>query len=106
MLAACLKVGWSWAEPDLVNQAKAVIESMKARGAAVPIHVDVVCAKAFAADVAATVKAAADVDDDDLVLDIGLQTSAILAEQLKAAGTIVWNGPAVVFEILARRMAG
>ena len=98
MLAAGLKIGKSLAEPDLVDQAKAVIEAMKARGAAVPIPTDVVTAKAFAADAPATVKAATDVADDDLILDIGPQTAALLAEQLKAAGTIVWNGPVGVFE--------
>ena len=98
MLAAGLKIGKSLAEPDLVDQAKAVIESMKARGAAVPIPTDVVVAKKFAADAEATVKAATDVADDDLILDIGPQTAALLAEQLKAAGTIVWNGPVGVFE--------
>ena len=98
MLAAGLKIGKSLAEPDLVADAKAVIDAMKARGAAVPIPVDVVVAKRFAADAEATVKAAADVADDDLILDIGPQTAAMLAEQLKAAGTIVWNGPVGVFE--------
>ena len=98
MLAAGLKIGKSLAEPDLVDQAKAVIASMKARGAAVPIPTDVVTAKAFAADAPATVKAATDVADDDLILDIGPQTAALLAGQLKAAGTIVWNGPVGVFE--------
>jgi phosphoglycerate kinase len=98
MLAAGLKIGKSLAEPDLVDQARAVIESMKARGAAVPIPTDVVVAKKFAADAEATVKAAADVADDDLILDIGPQTAALLAGQLKAAGTIVWNGPVGVFE--------
>ncbi|MET0382525.1 MAG: phosphoglycerate kinase [Burkholderiaceae bacterium] len=98
MLAAGLKIGKSLAEPDLVAQAKAVIESMKARGAAVPIPTDVVTAKRFAADAPATVKAASDVADDDLILDIGPQTAALLADQLKAAGTIVWNGPVGVFE--------
>ncbi|MBO9689320.1 MAG: phosphoglycerate kinase [Mitsuaria chitosanitabida] len=98
MLAAGLKIGKSLAEPDLVGEAKAVIEAMSARGAAVPIPVDVVTAKTFAADAPATVKAATDVADDDLILDIGPKTAAILAEQLKAAGTIVWNGPVGVFE--------
>jgi phosphoglycerate kinase len=101
MLAAGLKIGKSLAEPDLLAEAQAVIESMKARGAAVPIPVDVVCAKTFSADATATVKAAADVADDDLILDIGPKTAAILAEQLKAAGTIVWNGPVGVFEFEA-----
>lgn len=98
MLAAGLKIGKSLAEPDLVAEASAVIAAMKARGAAVPIPVDVVCAKRFAADAEATVKAAADVADDDLILDIGPKTAALLAEQLKSAGTIVWNGPVGVFE--------
>ncbi len=101
MLAAGLKIGKSLAEPDLLDQAKAVIEAMKARGAAVPIPVDVVTAKTFSADAVATVKAATDVADDDLILDIGPQTSAILAAQLMAAGTIVWNGPVGVFEFEA-----
>jgi phosphoglycerate kinase len=98
MLAAGLKIGKSLAEPDLVDKARAVIEAMRARGADVPIPVDVVTAKTFAADAAATVKDASDVADDDLILDIGPKTSAILAAQLREAGTIVWNGPVGVFE--------
>jgi len=98
MLAAGLKIGKSLAEPDLVGEARAVIAKMQARGAAVPIPTDVVVATKFAADAEATVKAATDVADDDLILDIGPQTAARLAEQLKAAGTIVWNGPVGVFE--------
>ena len=101
MLAAGLKIGKSLAEPDLVGAAKAVIESMKARGAEVPIPEDVVVAKTFAADAPATVKAATDVADDDMILDIGPETAARLAAQLKAAGTIVWNGPVGVFEFAA-----
>ncbi|MGE0496274.1 MAG: phosphoglycerate kinase [Ramlibacter sp.] len=98
MLAAGLKIGKSLAEPDLLADARAVIEAMKARGAEVPIPTDVVTAKTFAADAPATVKAASDVADDDLILDIGPQTAARLATQLAAAGTIVWNGPVGVFE--------
>jgi phosphoglycerate kinase len=98
MLAEGLPIGKSLAEPDLLNDAKAVIAAMKARGAAVPIPTDVVCAKTFAADAQATVKAATDVATDDLILDIGPQTAAVIAAQLKAAGTIVWNGPVGVFE--------
>ncbi len=101
MLAAGLKIGKSLAEADLVNEAKAVIDAMKARGAEVPIPTDVVTAKAFSADAVATVKAATDVADDDLILDIGPQTAAKLAEQLMKAGTIVWNGPVGVFEFAA-----
>jgi phosphoglycerate kinase len=101
MLAAGLKIGKSLAEADLLDDAKAVIVAMKARGAEVPIPTDVVTAKSFAADAPATIKAAADVADDDLILDIGPDTTARLAAQLKAAGTIVWNGPVGVFEFEA-----
>ncbi|MFO1219097.1 MAG: phosphoglycerate kinase [Burkholderiaceae bacterium] len=98
MLAAGLGIGKSLAEPDLLAEAKAVMAAMKARGAEVPVPVDVVVAKEFKADAAATVKAATDVAADDLILDIGPKTAAQLAEKLKAAGTIVWNGPVGVFE--------
>ncbi|MBX9935709.1 MAG: phosphoglycerate kinase [Burkholderiaceae bacterium] len=98
MLAAGLPIGKSLAEPDLVEQARTVMEAMKARGAEVPVPTDVVVAKTFAADAPATVKAATDVAEDDLILDIGPETAAKLAAQLKAAGTIVWNGPVGVFE--------
>ncbi len=101
MLAAGLPIGKSLAEADLVNEAKAVIDAMKARGAEVPIPVDVVTAKTFSADAPATVKAATDVAADDLILDIGPQTARILADKLMAAGTIVWNGPVGVFEFEA-----
>ena len=98
MLAAGLKIGKSLAEPDLVNEAQAVIAAMKQRGAEVPIPVDVVTAKEFKADAQAEIKAANAVADDDLILDIGPETAKKLAAQLKAAGTIVWNGPVGVFE--------
>ena len=98
MLAQGLNIGKSLAEPDLLAEAKAVIEAMKVRGAEVPIPTDVVCAKAFAADAPATIKQAGDIEDDDLILDIGPNTTARLAAQLKSAGTIVWNGPVGVFE--------
>lgn len=101
MLAAGLKIGKSLAEPDLLADARAVIESMKARGAEVPIPTDVVTAKVFSADAPATVKKATDVAEDDLILDIGPETAARLAAQLMKAGTIVWNGPVGVFEFAA-----
>jgi phosphoglycerate kinase len=101
MLAAGLNIGKSLAERDLVNEAKAVIDIMKARGAEVPIPTDVVTAKTFAADAVATIKKATDVADDDLILDIGPETAAKLAAQLMKAGTIVWNGPVGVFEFAA-----
>jgi phosphoglycerate kinase len=78
-----------------------VIAAMKARGAEVPIPTDVVVAKAFAADAPATVKGSAQVQYDDMILDIGPETAQRLAAQLKAAGTIVWNGPVGVFEFAA-----
>jgi phosphoglycerate kinase len=98
MLAAGLKIGKSLAEPDLLDQARSVIAAMKARGAEVPIPTDVVTAKTFSADAVATVKAATEVEDDDLILDIGPETAKKLAAQLLKAGTIVWNGPVGVFE--------
>jgi len=98
MLAAGLPIGKSLAEPDLLDQARAVIETMRARGAAVPIPTDVVVAKEFKATATATVKRAEDVAEDDLILDIGPETARALAAQLEAAGTIVWNGPVGVFE--------
>ena len=99
MLAAGLPIGNSLAEADLVGDAKAVIEAMKARGAEVPIPTDVVTAKEFKADAQAEVKQAGDVQPDDMILDIGPETAKKLAAQLKAAGTIVWNGPVGVFEM-------
>ena len=101
MLAAGLPIGKSLAEPDLLEAARQVLASMRARGAAVPIPTDVVTAKHFAPDAIATVKKATDVEADDLILDIGPETAALLAEQLKRAGTIVWNGPVGVFEFAA-----
>ena len=101
MLAAGLNIGKSLAEASLVDQARAVIDAMKARGAEVPIPTDVVVAKTFAADAPATIKAASEVADDDLILDIGPQTAQRLADQLLASGTIVWNGPVGVFEFEA-----
>ncbi|AVO49329.1 phosphoglycerate kinase [Melaminivora suipulveris] len=98
MLAAGLPIGKSLAEADLVGQARAVMDAMAARGAQVPIPTDVVVAKTFAADAQATTKRAQDVQADDLILDIGPETAKALAAQLKAAGTIVWNGPVGVFE--------
>ncbi|MFA7679571.1 MAG: phosphoglycerate kinase [Pigmentiphaga sp.] len=98
MLAKGLPIGKSLAERDLLDEAKAIIEIMEARGAAVPIPVDVVTAKTFAADAVAQTKASAEVADDDMILDIGPQTGAQLAEILKSAGTVVWNGPVGVFE--------
>ncbi|MCC2962860.1 phosphoglycerate kinase [Massilia sp. IC2-278] len=98
MKAVGLNIGKSLVENDLVAEAKSIIDMMSARGASVPIPVDVVCAKEFSPTAAATVKDVADVSDDDMILDIGPKTAAMLAEQVNKAGTIVWNGPVGVFE--------
>lgn len=98
MAATGLPIGKSLAEPDLVEEAKAIMDSMQARGAAVPIPVDVVTAKVFAADAPAETKAAQAVEADDMILDIGPETAAQLAEIIAKAGTVVWNGPVGVFE--------
>ncbi|MBA5689768.1 phosphoglycerate kinase [Duganella sp. LX47W] len=98
MKAVGLNVGKSLVEAELVGEAKAIIDMMAARGAQVPIPVDVVCAKEFSPTAAATIKDVADVADDDMILDIGPKTAATLAAQIGAAGTVVWNGPVGVFE--------
>ena len=98
MLAAGLPIGKSLAEPDLVGEAKAIIDMMAARGATVPIPSDVVCATEFSPTAVATVKSVNDVAADDMILDIGPKTADVLAAQLLDAGTIVWNGPVGVFE--------
>ncbi len=101
LLAAGLPIGKSLCEPGLAPEAKEIMVLMQARGAAVPIPADVVCGKTFAADTPASTKAARDVDDDDLILDIGPQTARAYAAILREAGTIVWNGPVGVFEFAA-----
>jgi phosphoglycerate kinase len=93
LLAAGKKIGKSLAEHDLVDEARKVMAKTK-----VPLPVDVVCAKEFSATATATVKNIDDVADDDMILDIGPKSAAVLAEALKAAGTVVWNGPVGVFE--------
>jgi phosphoglycerate kinase len=98
MKAVGLNIGKSLVENDLVGEARQIIDMMSARGASVPIPVDVVCAKEFSPTAAATVKDVADVGDDDMILDIGPKTAAMLAGQVAKAGTIVWNGPVGVFE--------
>ena len=98
MKAVGLNIGKSLVEADLVGEAKAIIDMMAARGAQVPIPLDVVCAKQFSATAEATVKDVADVADDDMILDIGPKTAALLAARIATAGTIVWNGPVGVFE--------
>ncbi len=101
LAAAGSPIGKSLAETDLVAEARKIMDKMRARGAAVPLPTDVVCAKEFSATATATTKPVADVAPDDLILDIGPDSAAVLARQLEAAGTIVWNGPVGVFEFPA-----
>ena len=98
LLAAGLPVGNSLCEAGLAPEAKEITVMMNARGAGIPLPVDVVCGKSVSADTPAVTKAARDVQDDDLILDIGPQSAKRYAEILKTAGTIVWNGPVGVFE--------
>ncbi|TDL97162.1 phosphoglycerate kinase [Stutzerimonas stutzeri ATCC 17588 = LMG 11199] len=93
LAAAGYKVGKSLHEADLIDTAKAIAAKV-----AVPLPVDVVVAKEFAEGAEATVKAIADVADDDMILDIGPKTAAMFGEMLKASQTILWNGPVGVFE--------
>ena len=97
--AAGYPVGKSLYEEDLIDEAKHLIDAAKASGSDIPVPTDVVCAKEFSDTAVATIKNVLDVDDDDLILDIGPETSKLYAEMLKSAGTIVWNGPVGVFEI-------
>lgn len=101
MAAEGLAIGKSLAEFEQIDEAKAVIAHMQERGAAIPVPVDVICAKSFSTDADATTKAANEVQDDDLILDIGPKSARQLAEILRSAGTIVWNGPVGVFEFPA-----
>ncbi|WP_286069660.1 phosphoglycerate kinase [Stenotrophomonas sp. 57] len=99
--AAGYNVGKSLYEPDLLDTAKKIVADAKARGADIPLPVDVVTAKQFLPDAAAEVKAVDAVAEDDLILDIGPQTAAQYAQLIEKAGTVVWNGPVGVFEFEA-----
>ena len=98
LLAAGMKVGKSLAEPELVGEAKKIAASLRDRGSEVPLPVDVVCAKEVSATAKAVIKPAAEIGDDDMILDIGPRTAAAFAKLLSEAGTIVWNGPLGVYE--------
>ncbi len=91
-------VGKSLCEDDLVDTAKSLLDKMQARGANIPIATDVVVGKEFSETAEATLKAAGDVDDDDMIFDIGPDSANELAEIIRNAGTVVWNGPVGVFE--------
>ena len=96
--ASGLNIGKSLVEPELLEEATVIMAMMQKRGASVPLPVDVICAKSFSESAPAAVKDVSQVDDDDMILDIGPKTAALLAKELRAAGTIVWNGPVGVFE--------
>ncbi|TMH51584.1 MAG: phosphoglycerate kinase [Betaproteobacteria bacterium] len=98
MLAAGMRIGKSLAEPDLVGEALKIMAILRDKGSEVPLPVDVVCAKEFSATANAAIKPAAEIDDDDMILDIGPRTAAAFAKRLSEAGTIVWNGPLGVYE--------
>ena len=99
LLAAGKPIGKSLAEPELVDECRKVLDVLAAKGASLPMPVDVVVAKAFSADAEHRIADVDDVRDDEMILDVGPKTAANLAEILKSAGTIVWNGPVGVFEM-------
>ena len=99
LLAAGKPIGKSLAEPELVDECRKVLDVLAAKGASLPMPVDVVVAKAFSADAEHRIADVDDVCDDEMILDVGPKTAANLAEILKSAGTIVWNGPVGVFEM-------
>lgn len=98
LLAAGSRIGKSLAEHELTAEASKVMAALMAKGGHIPLPIDVVCAKEFSATAQAETKLMCDVAADDLILDIGPQSAAALAEIVKKAGTVVWNGPVGVFE--------
>jgi phosphoglycerate kinase len=96
--AAGNKVGKSLYEEDLIDEAKKLKRNAQDRGGDIPVPTDVVCGKEFAESAAASLKKPGDVEDDDMIFDVGPETSAKFADMLKKAGTIIWNGPVGVFE--------
>ncbi len=96
--AAGHNVGKSLYEPDLIPEAKRLMEAAKAKGGEIPIPTDVVVGKEFSGSAEATIKKVDQVLDDDMIFDIGPETAARYGEMMKSAGTIVWNGPVGVFE--------
>ncbi len=96
--AAGYNVGKSLYEPDLIPEAKRLMEAAKAKGGEIPVPTDVVVGKEFSESAAATVKKVSEVADDDMIFDVGPETAASYADMMKSAGTVVWNGPVGVFE--------
>ena len=91
-------VGKSLYEKDMLDTAREILEKIRARGGDIPLPVDVVVAPEFSAEAHAETRKVEDVEADEMILDIGPKTAAMLAEKLKTCGTIVWNGPVGVFE--------
>jgi phosphoglycerate kinase len=98
IVASGFKVGNSLYEEDLVPEAKRLMEAARAKGGEIPVPTDVVVGKEFSESAEAVVKKVADIEDDDMIFDVGPETAARFAEMMKSAGTIVWNGPLGVFE--------
>ena len=98
LMAKGHNVGKSLAEADLVEEAKKIIASIEAKGGSVPLPTDVVVATSFSTDAEAIIKDISEVDDDDMILDIGPNSQKVLADIIAGAGTVVWNGPVGVFE--------
>jgi len=101
LLAEGFGIGKSLAEPDLVPECKKVLATLAAKGATLPLPIDVVVARECSATAAATIRRADDVHADEMILDIGQQTALGLSHLLREAGTIIWNGPIGVFEFEA-----
>ncbi len=96
--AAGYNVGKSLVEDDLIAEAKRLMHQARSRGGEIPVPTDVVCGKEFSESARAEVKLVGEVEDDDMIFDIGPQTAARFAEIMHQAATIVWNGPVGVFE--------
>ncbi|MEF8792582.1 phosphoglycerate kinase [Thiohalorhabdus sp.] len=99
LLAEGRNIGGSLAEADLVDEAKGVIDTCRAKGADVPLPTDVVVAKEFAAEAPVRTCPVEDVQDDEMILDVGPDTAARFADIVKGAGTVLWNGPLGAFEL-------
>lgn len=99
LAATGVKVGKSLYEEDLLADAKAMLAKAQEKGVKITLPVDVVVGKEFSADTPATVKKLSEIADDDMILDIGPETSKMYGDMVASMKTIVWNGPVGVFEM-------
>ena len=99
LAAAGFKIGRSLAEHDQLEEARAIMKKLEQRGVDLPLPVDVVCATEFSAKAQAVTKQVTEINDDEMILDIGPQAALLLAQKIKEAGTVIWNGPVGVFEM-------